>query len=480
MISTAPVPQAMRSPPSRAPGTDSSVAAAGPEQRVNAFTAGEQHEAHVARLADGGTVVTWRSVSQDTPDGGFGVFAQRYDASGAKAGGAFQVNTLAEGSQYNPMAAGLETGGFVIAWRDDNAASDGSGVSVQAQIFDAAGQPAGEAFTVNTETASSQLHPALVQIPGGFAVAWASAGQDGSGYGTYMARFANDGTRISPEQQVSQDTQNDQYLPRIAGFADGGTVTVWTSNAAAAGQGDGSGWSIWARVHAPLGGAGAGAPETVQIAVNATTSGSQYRPDVATFADGRFVTVWEDQSGNDGSGYGVFARIMNRDGSPAGDEFRVNGVTAGQQSDPKVAVLEDGRFVVVWYDASASEPGGNGQSIQGQLYGSDGSRIDGPFLVNEASGLTQNGPEIAALPGGGFRVVWSSNGQDGSGYGVYARDFGTGGAAPLSAPPVLAGVSDAAFAESGVNAGLVLLAPALSLSDPDTAPSAAASCGSNG
>jgi hypothetical protein len=35
----------------------------------------------------------------------------------------------------------------------------------------------------------------------------------------------------------------------------------------------------------------------------------------------------------------------------------------------------------------------------------------------------QTNPSITSLPNGGFVVVWQSNGQDGSDFGVYGRIF---------------------------------------------------------
>ena len=53
-------------------------------------------------------------------------------------------------------------------------------------------------------------------------------------------------------------------------------------------------------------------------------------------------------SGQDGSGFGVYAQRYNASGAAVGSEFRVNTTTASNQSAPSVAVDADGDFVVAW------------------------------------------------------------------------------------------------------------------------------------
>jgi hypothetical protein len=76
----------------------------------------------VAALPDGGFFVTWRSTNQDNPgQAGSGFFGQRFDASGAKVGGEFQINQTVLGEQI-PTTAGdyalaLLAGDLVAVWQ---------------------------------------------------------------------------------------------------------------------------------------------------------------------------------------------------------------------------------------------------------------------------------------------------------------------------------------------------------------------------
>ncbi len=48
-----------------------------------------------------------------------------------------------------------------------------------------------------------------------------------------------------------------------------------------------------------------------EFQVNTHTPGNQVVPSVSTLSNGNFVIAWVDQSGEDGSGAGVFGQIFN-------------------------------------------------------------------------------------------------------------------------------------------------------------------------
>src|SRR5687768_13869952 len=52
----------------------------------------------------------------------------------------------------------------------------------------------------------------------------------------------------------------------------------------------------------------------------------------------------------------------------------------------------------------------------------------GEFRVNTYTTGNQGGARAAMEPDGDFVVVWTSNGQDGDGYGVFGQRFAAGGA----------------------------------------------------
>lgn len=88
--------------------------------------------------------------------------------------------------------------------------------------------------------------------------------------------------------------------------------------------------------------------------VPAEPAGYQSEPRVAALASGPFVVVWEDgdyygyNDGRDGSEQGVFGRLVSRAGVPIGADFAANTYTTGAQGGPAVDALDPTTFVVTW------------------------------------------------------------------------------------------------------------------------------------
>jgi hypothetical protein len=115
-------------------------------------------------------VVTWESEGSDGDE--HGVVAQRFDAANTPLGSTFVVNTYTTGLQFNPSVAVDPDGTFVIAW-ESQVGQDGYGSGVFAQRYDASGAPAGGEFQVNVTTALDQSYPAVATQPSGdFLVVW--------------------------------------------------------------------------------------------------------------------------------------------------------------------------------------------------------------------------------------------------------------------------------------------------------------------
>jgi Ca2+-binding RTX toxin-like protein len=209
----------------------------GAEFRVNVTTAGDQKQPTIAPLVDGGFVVAWLDNGQS------GLFARRYLANGNATGGEFRIKTL--GTGFSLDAAGLTTGGFVVAW---HAATDGEGVGIFARRFDATGTAVGNPFLVNTNTAGAQWYAAVAAQGGGaFVVAWASDPQDGSSSGVYAQRFTSAGAAGGAEFRVNVRTAGLQSFPAVAAVGSGLAVT-WTSD-----QQDGSNQGVFGRLYGDTG-----------------------------------------------------------------------------------------------------------------------------------------------------------------------------------------------------------------------------------
>src|SRR5207247_9209919 len=132
----------------------------------------------------------WSSdVCSSDLDAAYGVFAQRYDAAGTPVGGELHVNTYTTSYQFRPLAASDRQGNFVVVW--GSLGQDGDAYGMFAQRYDASGNPRGGEFQVNTYTTGGQgssfyfltQNSGISMAPNGnFVVVWGSyyANQDGS------------------------------------------------------------------------------------------------------------------------------------------------------------------------------------------------------------------------------------------------------------------------------------------------------------
>ena len=164
-----------------------------------------------------------------------------------------------------------------------------------------------------------------------------------------------------------------------------------------------------------------GTPQGREFMVNTHTPGSQHRPSVGMDAKGNFVIAWGSY-GQDGSWWGVYAQRYSADGTPVGIEFQVNTYTQDSQSDPFVAMDAIGNFIIVWHSEGQD---GSGLGIYAQQYAADGTPLGTEFQVNTYTQEHQGFPSVAMNTTGNFIIVWHGEGENG--IGVYARRYATDG-----------------------------------------------------
>ncbi|HYT89926.1 MAG TPA: hypothetical protein VEL76_14565, partial [Gemmataceae bacterium] len=341
------------------------------------------------------------------------------------------LNNVTEGQQFYVKVAGADTSAFGTG-RYALTLNMGSGATpavplpnTQVLNGDPLSAGGGQAMLlsiegqVNSYSAGDQKADGAravgMDAAGNYVVVWSSNGQDGGGWGVYGRRYTVGGVPLGGEFRVNTTTAGDQNTPAVAVNADGSFVVVWQSN----GQ-DGGGWGIYARRYDAAGNALGG-----EFRVNTTTAGDQKTPAVAVDATGDFVVTWSS-NGQDGGGWGIYGQRYDAAGNALGGEFRVNTTTAGDQKDPQVAMAAAGDFVVVWV---SNNQDGDKAGVYGQRYSANGTALGGEFQANTYTTGDQNSPALAMDAAGDFVVTWSSNGQDGRGWGVYGRRYDANGVA---------------------------------------------------
>lgn len=288
---------------------------------------------------------------------------------------------------------------------------------------------AGPEFRVDTRVNGTQTDPAVAALAsGGFVITWTDNTyllEEIGGADVRAQIYGAAGERIGGEFLVNTETIDHQRDAKIAGLQGGGFVVVWQDFSGM--RGDECGSSIKAKVFGRGG-------ELVrdEFLVNVETRDSQTDPVVAALPDGGFVVAWHDFSGTRMDD-NVKARLFGLDGIPSSDEFVVNTYTKNYQGAPSVAALAGGGFVVAWHDFSGTLGDISDGSIKAKTFGRDGETVREEFLVNTRKRKDQSSPVVSALEDGGFVVAWtdcSGTLGDSSGTSIKARLF-DGLAAPL-------------------------------------------------
>ncbi|HEV8267328.1 MAG TPA: hypothetical protein VGR00_03810, partial [Thermoanaerobaculia bacterium] len=189
-------------------------------------------------------------------------------------------------------------GDFVVVWQSTG--QDGYYEGIFGQRYASGGSRLGAEFRVNTYTTQIQRTPNVARnAAGSFAVVWYSKNQDGSNYGVFGQRYADDGSPLGPEFRVNTNTSQNQTEPTVAVASPGSFLVVWED---AASPLDSSSWAVIGQRYAsdgsPLGG---------EFRVNSQSAGGQRYPAITSRPGSDFVVAWQSFS-QDGSTYGVYAQ----------------------------------------------------------------------------------------------------------------------------------------------------------------------------
>jgi autotransporter passenger strand-loop-strand repeat protein len=348
----------------------------GGEFLVNTQTTGSQATPVVTSLSNGGFVVSWQDQNSTSGD----IKAQIYGANGAPVGGEFLINSVTANNQNTPAITGLPNGGFVVAWTNQGS----SAADVKAQVYDASGAKVGSEFLVNSTNPSFDQERASIATLGNgdFVVTWNDfrtgnwevrgqvfhpgaagatkvgseftvdtafynnrmvAGVTGLASGNFVISFEDTsgeiraqvftagGAKVGSEFQVNTQTSGNQGFSSITALKGGGFVVTWSDE----GTGDGNGPAIKAQVYDA-----AGTKIGGEYIVNSQINSNQLYPNVAALANGGFVISWTDfsQAVGDTSAYGITAQIFNLSNAPTAPTI----VSITDDVSPNTGVLASG------------------------------------------------------------------------------------------------------------------------------------------
>lgn len=378
-----------------------------------------------------------------------------------------RVNTYVNDTQMQSKTVALADGSWVVIWSSVH--QDGSGWGVFGQLYGEDGTPKGNEFRVNTNGWGDQTQngrPAqIVALKDvGFAVVWDEYGANGAGsnQSSWNIRgqiFDANAKNVGDEFYVTTDA-GEELAPAVTQLANGNLVVTWESD-------DGSGRGIFGQVLTS-----SGSIIGNKFAVNTNTNSWQNAVEITALADGGWLAVWRSDhnariqgqrynangaavgeevnlTGNmdsrggtvvampdggwifafHGSGVSGWETLFSRydaSGNIVGETIRANSTTLSDQFDPALAILADGGWVIAW---TSDGQDGSGYGIYAQRYNADGSPRGSEVQVNTYTRSAQNEPSIAALKDGGWVISWTSSGQDGSNTGIYSQRFTADGIA---------------------------------------------------
>ncbi|PYY68716.1 hypothetical protein CRX42_20260 [Pseudomonas jessenii] len=381
------------------------------EIRVNTTT-GKNSEPSLTALKDGGYIVAWSDQGTSFTDY---IYTQRYNASGVKVGAPALVNKVTNSAQEDPSITALANGGYVVAWQSDTF-DDMSDIA--AQVYNANGVKVGGEFIVNTTRMGEQDSAQITSLKdGGFVVSWASFGQDGSGWGSYLQRYDASGVKVGVETRVATTTLSEQDDSTVTGLADGGIMAVWEGN----GTGDASG--IFGQRFKADGSKSGG-----EIRINTRVADDQTDPVVKVLSSGNYVVTWQSAP-NDGDGNDetdapgdIYAQLFNAAGVKVGVETRVNTTIAGNQEEPNITAMTDGGYLVTW----AGQGTGDVNGIFCQRFNASGVKVGTETRINTTTTDNQLFSQVTALADGGYVVAWESSKASGQ-VDVYTQRFDANG-----------------------------------------------------
>jgi hypothetical protein len=240
-----------------------------------------------------------------------------------------------------------------------------------------------------------------VAADGTVVAAWSQGVTFGGPSHVYARRFGTGGQPLFPAVPVDDVPGRVRVdEPRVAATPDGGFVAGWLGYPAIA-PGPLGGDLYLRRFQADGSPAGPGAR------LNEREIGSTpplYGLDVAE--DGRLVVVWPEFNGDPVSGVGLFGRLFEPDGTPAGSTFQVDRPGIRFPEHSSVRFTKGGGFFVLWR-GSTSYPQSPGNDIYGRRFAADGRPRGAEIeIARPGRRVTLEQPALALNEDGRGAAVW--------------------------------------------------------------------------
>jgi Ca2+-binding RTX toxin-like protein len=350
-----------------------------------------------------------------------------------------RVNTGTFGAQNEPDIVQLANGNILVSWTsaDNTPGTPGepAGLDVIGQLFDPLGNRVGGEFRLNNVfSGDNEQDMEIAALPGG---GFISVFEDNAGGITSIRLNEYDatGTLVDCNTTVIEDFSTavpNFRNPRVVVLS-ATEVIVFYERA----QGDINDvravlYNLTTDVF--------GAPAT-QLPIGLPNA------DVAVLADGRFVLTTSSRFNGDN----CINVVIDESPTSSGVFFRVDGTQTNGliDSEPSVAALEGGGFVVVWN----GQTGTGNTAINGRVYSANGVEM-GSFVAGDGGANPfHSEPVVAGLADGTFVVAFVASFVDASQdrldvthFSATGGNLGTFSFAGAGRTPVITALEDGRFA----------------------------------
>ena len=323
----------------------------------------------IAGLSGGGYALIWENeASSDIRTAVFNAQGQQQSVT---------VNASGNAIAIEPKVTALSNGGYALAWQVPAGPSGFSDIITA--VYDAAGQQVVAPINVTNSPDNDDNSFAIATLSNGaYAIAWNSA-TVATGNDILTAVYDANGQLIAGPVDVSSDPTHEEGLRQIAALSTGGYALTWGRNLV----GGGGPAEVLTAVYNSQG------QEVVAPVVVAAGA----NPKVAALTNGNYALFWQDG--------GVFTAVYDSQGHQVSAPVKVTNAP-GQEFADQVTALSNGAYVVTW----EGEVSNGLYDIFTAVYNAQGQQVVGPVDVSNTPNANDTLPEVTALAGGAYALVW--------------------------------------------------------------------------